>query len=144
MPSFKAAKSGSEDAASAFVFAFWFAWGEVDVSEQPTKQQAPHPVVADPPAGGGRARTNAMAASTSGSLAWAGVLPALQAGKSDFVPEAIAVRHMGSRVLAISLVTNLAAGISATPLSHAEVQETAAAARSRFSGLIVERSATIK
>ena len=52
------------------------------------------------------------------------------------VPEAIAVRHMGSRVLAVSLVTNLAAGISPTPLSHAEVQETATAARSRFSGLI--------
>jgi purine-nucleoside phosphorylase len=52
------------------------------------------------------------------------------------VPEAIAVRHMGSRVLAVSLVTNLAAGISAKPLSHAEVQETAAASRSRFSGLI--------
>ena len=52
------------------------------------------------------------------------------------VPEAIAVRHMGSRVLAISLVTNLAAGISATPLSHEEVQETATAARSRFSSLL--------
>lgn len=52
------------------------------------------------------------------------------------VPEAIAVRHMGSRVLAVSLVTNLAAGLSAKPLSHAEVQETAAASRSRFSGLI--------
>jgi purine-nucleoside phosphorylase len=52
------------------------------------------------------------------------------------VPEAIAIRHMGSRVLAISLVTNLAAGISAKPLSHAEVQETAAAARSQFSNLI--------
>ena len=52
------------------------------------------------------------------------------------VPEAIAVRHMGSRVLGISLVTNLAAGISATPLSHEEVQETAAAARSRFSNLL--------
>lgn len=52
------------------------------------------------------------------------------------VPEAIAVRHMGSRILAISLVTNLAAGISAKPLSHAEVQETAAAARSRFSSLL--------
>jgi purine-nucleoside phosphorylase len=52
------------------------------------------------------------------------------------VPEAIAIRHMGSRVLAISLVTNLAAGISAQPLSHAEVQETAASARSQFSDLI--------
>lgn len=52
------------------------------------------------------------------------------------VPEAIAARHMGSRVLALSLVTNLAAGLSPTPLSHDEVQETAAAARQRFTTLI--------
>jgi purine-nucleoside phosphorylase len=38
--------------------------------------------------------------------------------------------------MAISLVTNLAAGISATPLSHEEVQETATAARSSFSSLL--------
>ena len=52
------------------------------------------------------------------------------------VPEAIAVRHMGSDVLGISLVTNLAAGISPTPLSHEEVTETAAAARDRFTRLL--------
>jgi len=34
------------------------------------------------------------------------------------VPEAIAVRHMGGQVLAVSLVSNLAAGISPTPISH--------------------------
>lgn len=48
------------------------------------------------------------------------------------VPEAVAVRHMGARVLGLSLVTNLAAGISPTPLSHEEVTATAAAARERF------------
>ena len=50
------------------------------------------------------------------------------------VPEAIAVRHMGAAVLGISLVTNLAAGISPTPLSHDEVTATANAARERFRG----------
>jgi len=37
------------------------------------------------------------------------------------VPETIVARHMGIRVLGISCVTNLAAGISATQLSHEEV-----------------------
>lgn len=54
------------------------------------------------------------------------------------VPEAIAARHMGAQVLAISLVSNLAAGISPKPLSHQEVQETAEAARGRFTGLLNE------
>jgi len=52
------------------------------------------------------------------------------------VPEAIAVRHMGGAVVGISLVTNLAAGISPTPLSHEEVKETAALARDRFTKLL--------
>jgi purine-nucleoside phosphorylase len=39
------------------------------------------------------------------------------------VPETIVARHMGMRVLGISCVTNLAAGISATQLSHEEVFE---------------------
>lgn len=37
------------------------------------------------------------------------------------VPEAIAARHAGMRVLGISVVTNFAAGVSPQPLSHEEV-----------------------
>jgi purine-nucleoside phosphorylase len=42
--------------------------------------------------------------------------------------EAIAVRHLGASVLGISLVTNLAAGVSPAPLDHAEVLAVGAAA----------------
>ena len=40
------------------------------------------------------------------------------------VPEAMVARQCGLRVAAISCITNLAAGISQSPLSHAEVLET--------------------
>ncbi len=40
------------------------------------------------------------------------------------VPEVIAARHAGLRILGISCVTNLAAGVSGEPLSHEEVVET--------------------
>lgn len=39
--------------------------------------------------------------------------------------EAIAARHCGMEICGISCISNLAAGISANPLTHAEVQETA-------------------
>lgn len=39
------------------------------------------------------------------------------------VCEAIAANHCGMRVCGISLVTNLASGVSSSPLSHKEVQE---------------------
>jgi purine-nucleoside phosphorylase len=54
------------------------------------------------------------------------------------VPEAIAVRHMGGRVMGISLCTNLAAGISPTPLSHDEVKEVAGLAQDKFTHLLHE------
>jgi purine-nucleoside phosphorylase len=56
--------------------------------------------------------------------------------------EAIAARQVGLEVLGISLVTNLAAGISETPLSHEEVLEAGKAAAERCGRLlaaVVER-----
>jgi purine-nucleoside phosphorylase len=52
------------------------------------------------------------------------------------VLEVIAARHMGARVLGISCITNAAAGLSATPLSHDEVKETAERVRERFVDLL--------
>jgi len=52
------------------------------------------------------------------------------------VAEVIAARHMGLNVLAISCVTNMAAGILDQPLSHAEVMETGERVRSTFEALL--------
>jgi purine-nucleoside phosphorylase len=50
--------------------------------------------------------------------------------------EAIAAREAGLEVLGISLVTNLAAGISGEPLDHAEVLEAGKAAAGRMGDLL--------
>ena len=50
--------------------------------------------------------------------------------------EAIAAREAGMEVLGISLVTNLAAGMSGEPLNHAEVLEAGKAAASRMGDLL--------
>ena len=52
------------------------------------------------------------------------------------VPEAISARHMGLRVAGISCITNLAAGISAQPLSHQKVTETAERVKNDFIRLL--------
>jgi purine-nucleoside phosphorylase len=52
------------------------------------------------------------------------------------VMETIAARHLGAEVLGISLVTNLAAGLSGEPLSHAEVIEAGRASASRMGALL--------
>jgi purine-nucleoside phosphorylase len=52
------------------------------------------------------------------------------------VPEVIAARHMGLSVLAISCVTNMAAGLAPGPLSHREVLETGEIVRDRLSRLL--------
>ncbi len=53
------------------------------------------------------------------------------------IPEVIAAVHAGVKVLGISCVSNLAAGITDQPLSHAEVKETAEKARDSFSKLVL-------
>jgi len=52
------------------------------------------------------------------------------------VPEAITARAMGMRVLAFSLLTNMAAGLSARALDHAEVLEMGRRAGGRLSSLL--------
>ncbi|MDN3309964.1 purine-nucleoside phosphorylase [Microbacterium oryzae] len=52
--------------------------------------------------------------------------------------EAIAARQAGMEVLGFSLITNLAAGISADPLSHQEVIEAGRMAEGRISALLAE------
>ncbi len=52
------------------------------------------------------------------------------------VLEVIAARHMGIKVLAISCVTNMAAGILDQSLSHQEVMETGERVRASFEALL--------
>lgn len=52
------------------------------------------------------------------------------------VPEAIVARHMGIKVLGISCITNMAAGISETPINHEEVMETGQRVRETFTQLL--------
>jgi purine-nucleoside phosphorylase len=52
------------------------------------------------------------------------------------IAEVIAARHMGIKVLAISCVTNMAAGILDQPLSHQEVLDTAERVKGDFAGLL--------
>ena len=74
---------------------------------------------------------------TPAEVKMAGILGGDLVGMSTTL-ESIAARHAGLEVLGISLMTNLGAGISATPLSHAEVLEAGAAAGPRISALLAQ------
>lgn len=52
-------------------------------------------------------------------------------------PEVIAAGHCGMQILGLTLVSNMAAGVLPQPLSEEEVLEAAAAARDKFSGLLL-------
>ncbi|WP_167198164.1 purine-nucleoside phosphorylase [Brevibacterium pigmentatum] len=74
---------------------------------------------------------------TPAEVRMAGILGADLVGMSTSL-EAIAARQAGLELMGISLVTNLAAGIQETPLSHAEVIEAGAAAAPRISRLLAD------
>ena len=52
------------------------------------------------------------------------------------VPEVLTARALGMRVAGISCITNVAAGLSNSPLSHAEVLETTTRVAARFERLV--------
>ncbi len=54
------------------------------------------------------------------------------------VPEVIAANHVGMKVLGLSCITNMGAGILDQPLDHKEVIETTERAKSKFKTLVRE------
>lgn len=54
------------------------------------------------------------------------------------VPEAIVAKHSGLRVVAVSCITNMAAGVTDNKLSHEEVKETADRVKGQFKEIIKE------
>ena len=52
------------------------------------------------------------------------------------VPEVLTARALGMRVAGISCITNVAAGMSSTPLSHAEVIESTSRVAASFERLV--------
>ncbi len=54
------------------------------------------------------------------------------------VPEAIVAKHSGMKVVAVSCITNMAAGVIDNKLSHEEVKETADRVKDQFKEIIKE------
>ena len=79
---------------------------------------------------------------TPAEVRMAGVMGGHLVGMSTTL-EAIAAREAGMEILGISLVTNLAAGLSGEPLNHEEVLEAGKAAASRMGGLLSQVVAKI-
>ena len=79
---------------------------------------------------------------TPSEVRMAGVLGADLVGMSTGL-ETIAARELGAEVLGLSLVTNLAAGISPTPLHHLEVLEAGVAAGPRLRSLLAGIAAAL-
>jgi len=72
---------------------------------------------------------------TPAEIRWLRGMGAQAVGMST-VPETILARHAGMRVLALSLFTNMAAGLADETLSHAHTMATAQAASERAVGLL--------
>ena len=52
------------------------------------------------------------------------------------VPEAVVARHMEMRLIGISCITNLAAGVSNRPIDHSQVMEICKSVRAQFTELL--------
>ena len=74
---------------------------------------------------------------TPAEVRYAGIIGGDIVGMSTAL-EAIAAREAGMEIIGLSLITNLAAGIQETPLSHAEVIEAGREAEPRLAALLGE------
>ncbi|KAM9863459.1 purine-nucleoside phosphorylase [Leucobacter sp. BZR 635] len=74
---------------------------------------------------------------TPAEVRYAGIIGGDIVGMSTAL-EAIAAREAGMEIIGLSLITNLAAGIQETPLSHAEVIEAGREAEPRLAALLSE------